>query len=379
MLHLLVLWGWVALAYLAEIFFFNSARKFRRLKTPNLPPYTPSVSLIVPFKGEDFEMEKNIRSFLSQDYKNLEILFVAHSKGDSSYKILKQFSKKASILVRDSRYGNCSFKIASQLTAIKKARGEVLAFADSDVRPKKNWLSELVRPLQNAAATTSCPWYIPPKNNFSSCLQSSWNSSAGLSLTVNQKHNFIRGCSFAIKSPTFKSLGMEKIWEGEFSDDASLTLKLKKEQLPITFVPEAIVPIFEDFDLPKLKELTTRWVKIVKHYSNKTIRFAFLIYGFLALVFMTGLILLFEGIFQNSSYILPAILLLLPQLFSVLRARMRFKKMEALFPEEREGMRKTRSRVVALDFFVKFLILFNIAKAKRMKSVRWRGKEYQLS
>jgi len=34
--------------------------------------------------------------------------------------------------------------------------------------------------------------------------------------------------------------------------------------------------------------------------------------------------------------------------------------------------------VILSDFFVKFLILYNIIRAKRMKSFVWRGREYRL-
>jgi cellulose synthase/poly-beta-1,6-N-acetylglucosamine synthase-like glycosyltransferase len=190
----MVLWGWAGLVYLEEAFLFCHALRFRKNRSVPERAGAPPVTLIVPFKGEDFEMEKNILAFLEQDYSKKEVIFVAHSRKDPSYRILKKFEGRAAILVRDPKFGRCSYKLASQLTGLEKAGGEILAFADSDVRPQKNWLRELINPLSGPrpGASTSSPWYIPPSGSLPSCLQAAWNSSAGLAILPGPRHNFVR-------------------------------------------------------------------------------------------------------------------------------------------------------------------------------------------
>ena len=395
-----------ALGLLVEAKFFRSTLKLResaRQKTGN--DFTPKVSLIVPFKGVDQGMGENIKAFLSQDYPDYEVIFVSHSREDPSFKLLKELLSKhqklellqkfksAKILVRDEKYKDCSFKVASQLTAVREAKGEVLAFADSDVRPGRDWLGNLVAPLANKeiGASTSTIWYVPEipfaqtskegtaENSFEqntkgsmfwTCLMSAWNSSAGLSLTQSRKRNFIRGCSFAIRKEKFEELGMEKIWEKEITDDASLTVRMKQEGSPIKFVPRAIVPAFEGFDREKVSELTTRWVRIVRHYDRKAIRFAFLIYGISVATLAAG-ILSFAFGFPGIG-----IVLLLPQAVSLLRSWLRFKLAEDVLPEWKGSMSSSKAKIILSEFFVKFLVLYNIVKTRGMKSIIWRGREY---
>lgn len=378
-----VVWGWITLVFMIEALLMRGTIRFQRSFLQQREPtaqggFTPRVSLIVPFKGLDQGMDENIHAFLSQEPKPDEVFFVAHSKDDPSFFILKKYKDKATILVRNPRWNDCSFKIASQLTALGHASSEVLAFADSDVRPHKDWLHQLVQPLQSPemGAATSCPWYVPPDTAVASSLQAAWNSSAGLSLT-RTKHNFIRGCSFAIRRERFYSLGMKEIWTQELSDDASLTLALKRNKIPIAFVPRAIVPLVESFSLEKFQELSTRWVKIVRHYSRKTIRLAGLIYGFYTFTFLTGLATLAVGL-VNPVYLVPGVLLLVPQLLALYRAAVRFSTIEQLLPSWREQMKQTKKSVLLLEFMVKFFILSNIIKARRMKSIHWRGRAYRL-
>jgi cellulose synthase/poly-beta-1,6-N-acetylglucosamine synthase-like glycosyltransferase len=170
---------------------------------------------------------------------------------------------------------------------------------------------------------------------------------------------------------------MKEIWEKEFADDASLTLRLKKERAPIEFVPRAIVPIYEEFDWKKMRELSTRWIKIVKSYSRKTIMVGLLVYGFPAVNFFAGLFFLALG-FSVPSYFLFAILFLLPEGLGIARAKIRFGSVEKLLPGSLREMKKYRRKIILLDFLVKFVVLYNIVKAKTMKSIEWRGRVYRL-
>jgi len=81
---------------------------------------------------------------------------------------------------------------------------------------------------------------------------------------------------------------------------------------------------------------------------------------------------------SSPVYLFPAFLLLLPSVLGILRAAWRYHLMERQFPEHRQEMGKTRWRVILLDFLVNFLVLYNIAKAKSMKSISWRGREYRM-
>ncbi|MGB9370817.1 MAG: hypothetical protein WCB79_02640, partial [Halobacteriota archaeon] len=62
-------------------------------KKRTFPPYTPTVSVIVPCKGTDHGFHENIPAFLTQEYPTYQILFVVDSKDDPAYSALDQLTK----------------------------------------------------------------------------------------------------------------------------------------------------------------------------------------------------------------------------------------------------------------------------------------------
>ena len=58
--------------------------------------YNPFTSLIIPCKGIDYEFDKNIASFYTQDYENYSLIFVVESTEDPAYQRLRQLKDKYS-------------------------------------------------------------------------------------------------------------------------------------------------------------------------------------------------------------------------------------------------------------------------------------------
>src|SRR5260370_32391427 len=69
---------------------------------------------------------------------------------------------------------DCSEKVNNLRVAVEQLppEFEVLVFADSDGRPGRNWLHNLVAPLGDVriGATTTMRWLIPNRTNFPTAL-----------------------------------------------------------------------------------------------------------------------------------------------------------------------------------------------------------------
>lgn len=112
------------------------------LLSPNkVVPYgDPLVSVVVPTFNRDRTIARAIFSALRQTYKNLEVIVVDDGSRDSSVPIVKSIAASHPqvrlIEHRTNRGGS-----AARNTAIAAAKGEVIAFLDSDDewRPEKLW------------------------------------------------------------------------------------------------------------------------------------------------------------------------------------------------------------------------------------------------
>jgi ceramide glucosyltransferase len=280
----------------------------RRMSRTRSSRYQPKSVVIVPCKGLEPELEENIRAYLTQDYRDYEMIFVTESAADPAYGLLSRVvkqSRRPCWLVVAGEAQNQGQKVhnliagVDMLDSIDRRRIEVLVFADSDARPSNEWLSELVAPLEpkdkekekskdkdlgadhSIGATTGFRWYAPVNGRLGSLLLSAWNSSAiGL---LGARSKFAWGGSMAIRRENFNKLEIRKHWEGAISDDYVLTSAVLKAGLNIKFVPRCLVPSPADAGIKELLEFTTRQLRITRVYSPQVWKLSFwtnLLYNF---------------------------------------------------------------------------------------------------
>jgi len=120
--------------------------------------YQPRAVLIVPCKGLDTAFDENIASFFGQDYGNYLLWFVVAEESDPAYGRLRELidrlgptSKAQDVRVLVAGRGqSCSQKLHNLLHCYERIADdvEVLAFADSDICIRSNWLDHIVYPLR---------------------------------------------------------------------------------------------------------------------------------------------------------------------------------------------------------------------------------------
>src|SRR5215510_11796345 len=156
--------------------------------------YQPKAVVIVPCRGLEQGFEENVQAILAQDYRDYEVIFVTDSENDPAHGVLARLLKQRRRLspptwmVVAGEAKNQGQKVHNLLAALDTLNSighvEALVFADSDMRPARNWLTELVAPLgdHRVGATTGYRWYLPstegaaPARNFASTLLSVWNA-----------------------------------------------------------------------------------------------------------------------------------------------------------------------------------------------------------
>lgn len=245
-------------------------------------PYRPKALLIVPCKGIDYGFEENIRAMLSQDYRDYDVVFVVEHEYDPAYSVLTRIMKshrRSAWMVTAGQAEQCGQKVHNLCAAIDMInaldrRAEVLVFADSDARPSRQWLANLIDPLsdRNVGATTGFRWFIPSGylffgviSKFPSIIASIWNAGA-LSL-LGENSSFAWGGSMAIRRDTFDALQIRRRWEGSVSDDYVLTAAVRDAALKIKFVPQCLTASHIDMRVSDLLEFTVRQMRITRVYS----------------------------------------------------------------------------------------------------------------
>jgi len=395
----------IALAAIASqlLFLFQTYRNHRyalREYKKKRPWKAKRVALILPCKGLDSAFEKNIASFFEQDYENYLLWFVVADESDPAYselcKLKSQLSqtskaKDVQIFVagKIDEQQKCSQKIHNLLYCYEKIGDdiEILAFADSDVCVRSDWLSHLVWPLRQYryGAASGYRWFIPRKSNLASLALSAVNAKVA-QLLGNTRFNQAWGGSMAIRVDVFRKVGLDKIWPKALSDDLSLTYAVKKAGMKLAYVPACLVASYESTTWPELFEFARRQFLITRVSRPGTWWFGLLssLYSILGL-WAGAALAIYAAAIKDANLTIFATVPIAFFAGQIIRAIMRQKMANKLINYERQAtsneQRAMKAACVAdilLSWLWSLLMLVFIISSAFGRTIYWRGIRYKL-
>jgi len=385
--------AWVAI-FAQLLFLYNAVRNYRyalaKYARPPRSSHRPRAAVIIPCKGLDERFRTNIQSFLSQDYDNCHLFFVVQEESDPAYAALQETigqaqqdsrARDAQILIAGLSH-SCSQKIHNLLYAFGRLADdtEVVAFADSDICVRRDWLSHLVWPLRRAkcGVATGYRWFVPVRNNLATLGLSAVNAGVA-QLLGNNRFNHAWGGSMAVRREDFRRLGLPALWENALSDDLSLSQAVKKAGMNVVFVPACLAASYESTTWSRLYEFSRRQFLITRVYAPQT--------WWLGLLSSLGSVVGFWGTAALAGYAwaLGAEHLLLcaavPIVFFVgqlIRVILRQSMIVRLFREYAPSVRPAIIADVLGFWFWSILQLLFISSSAFGRTIRWRGVRYRL-
>lgn len=337
-----------------------------------LPDFQPFVSVIAPGRGLEPGLAENLRPLLAQDYARYEVLFVFDRADDPAIQVVEQLTSAARIVIAgpatDSGQKVHNLRVA---TTQVDPDSEVLVFVDTDARPGKSWLKQLVAPLadETLGAASGYRWFIPKKGGVASRLRGVWNASIASALGGDTTKNFCWGGSTAIRRDTFDRLAINDRWRGTVSDDFTITSVLKEAKLPIHFTPNCLVASVGDCDFKELLEFTTRQIKITRVYAQHLWLPLLLGSALFGIAFFGGLILI--CVYPRSF---AAFFLLLIFALGATKSFIRFRAVSRIL----ETSYRDLVAHIFLWPFASLLYLYNAIVAGFSRRITWRGITYEL-
>ena len=352
--------------------------------------YRPRTVLIIPCKGLDSSFRENITSFFNLDYENYLLWFVVADESDPAYgelcaltKRLEADSQAQDVQVFIAGYGrSCSQKIHNLLYCYEKIGDdvEILAFADSDICVRSNWLSHIVYPLRQSknGVASGYRWYVPKENNLASLALSAMNAKIA-QLLGNTPFNQAWGGSMAIRVDVFRELGIDKIWPKVLSDDLSLSSAVKKAGLKVAFVPACLVASYERATWRSLFEFSRRQFLITRVSTPRIWWLGLLssVYSVLGTWGAAGLAIYAARVHHKDLpvFIAVPVVFFASQLERViLRQRMARK----LLAQDRRAMRGAYVADILAFWIWSLLLLFLIVASGFGRTICWRGIRYKV-
>jgi len=346
--------------------------------------YAPRVAVLCPCKGIEPGLERNLLSLTEFERQNYEIFFILASGSDAARGIVDRVAAgskvKAHVIIAGSP-SNSGEKVNSLRVAVEQLSPEfeVFAFADSDGRPGKNWLHNLVAPLGDVriGATTTMRWLIPNRGNLPTALLAAWNAPM-VTMLSEKGRNFCWGGGTAIRRSTFEQSGVMNEWRNSVSDDYSLTRALTRNNRSIVFLPECLTRSYVETDFRGLLEFTNRQVLITRVYADKVWGPAALTHLLYCMTLLFGAILILSDFFEQRPAFHIATLTFLPILLSSLRNSIRLIGVTECLPAERSQIMGQAWIYILLTILLPFFYIMNFVNSLVTRKIRWRGMAYEL-
>ena len=224
------------------------------------------VSVIIPAYNEEEVIGNCLKSLLKQTFKPLEIIVVDDGSTDNTISIVKncQLSTVNCQLFRQKHLGPGP---ARNLGA-SNAKAEILIFVDADMTFDKNFIKDLIKPIQKkeTIGTFSKKELVSNKDNvWSTC----WN------INRNLPEDRMIPQDYPDQAPVFRAILKEEFDKvggfdttGEYTDDWSLSRKLGKKS---TLAKGAV---YFHTNPEKLKDVfkQARWIGKNEFISGSLIR-----------------------------------------------------------------------------------------------------------
>lgn len=210
--------------------------------------FQPKCSIIVPCKGIPKDLGKNLEGFFELEYPDYEVIFVVESEQDAALPVIKSIiEKKSNAKVAIAGLAtSCAQKNHNLLAALKFTDNpDVYVFADSDIRPDKQWLRELILPLslKKVTVTSGFRWLHAKKGTIGELTHSYINAFMYVLFSAACFFGGVGlwGGSMAIRRKDFEAFKVAEKWSRASVDDMSLSQVVLKNSGKAVLVPPCVV------------------------------------------------------------------------------------------------------------------------------------------
>jgi len=350
-------------------FWINARRLYKNEKPPS---FSPKISVIVPCKDIHDRFTENVKAICNQDYEDYVVVFITDSENDPAYIQLKSIiNDNPKIRLETADYiEGCSGKISALIKGTTIFDDvDVYVFADSDIKPHTQWLSNLVGHLdeKDVGATTGYRWYFT--HNLKSYLISTWNLASVLPFFYPAL-NYTWGGSTAIKKSLFEELDIADKWKKGFADDLILTESIKNGGYKIKFVPKCIIENSTGDDTGNFLSWGTRQFTWVKWYYPSAWFKSFIRLAGVKILILIGILLLFMG------YVIPGILMISTFLIEILYGWQAITTIKKLTYYEKEKLGRSWLYALLMPLAL-FVNLYNYLGSAVSTEVTWCGRKYK--
>jgi poly-beta-1,6-N-acetyl-D-glucosamine synthase len=278
----------------------------------------PLVSVIVPFRNEEKNLERLLTSLQTQTYKNFEIILIDDHSSDRSFEIAMESGAVNLTIVKNRGEG----KKSAIITGIQMAKGSLIATTDADCVLPERWLSESPRHfMDDHVKLVFGGVKIRQDKNFFSVLQAIEFASligSGAATAALGLPTMCNGANLAYRKSAFEQVnGYEGNLTIASGDDEFLMRKIH-HRFPggVCFInsPDAVVETAAQPDLFSFFRQRVRWAS-KWHYSASVFSVALSVFILLAQISWLCALLILATSFHPGIFVASIVKILAEAVF----------------------------------------------------------------
>jgi ceramide glucosyltransferase len=265
----------VIVLILAWIYVFGStvaALRFARRRIA-APAAQPPVSVLKPLHGAEPGLYENLRSFVDQDYPDMQIVFGVRHSTDAASPIARSLMRNrpgADIeLVVNPRATGSNLKVANLENMLPAARHDIIVLADSDMRVDPRYLAAVTGPLHDPrTGLVTCLYKGMPLGGMWSQLAAMHINHAFLpSALLGEMLGTGGGCfgaTIALRREVLERIGGFARIRDELADDHRLGDAVRELGLTTVLSPYIVENRLAEPSLSSLWRHELRWARTVR-------------------------------------------------------------------------------------------------------------------
>jgi ceramide glucosyltransferase len=232
-----------------------------------------AVTILKPLYGDEIGLFENLASFCAQDYAGaVQIVFGVASSDDPALAVVERlraaFPAKILDVVIDPRTAGSNPKVSNLINMSARIAHDIVVLADSDIRVRPDYLTQLTEGLQRCGGAVTCPYYGISTGNFWSRLSQLTIDGQFLpGVIVGARFKFARPClgsTIALRRGLLAAIGGFEAVADCLADDYELGRLLAEHGGAVTVLPLAVGHVCDEASLGELWHHELRWALTIR-------------------------------------------------------------------------------------------------------------------
>jgi ceramide glucosyltransferase len=233
----------------------------------------PAVSILKALCGAEAGLYRQLRSFCSQRYPQVQLIFGVRESDDPALEVVRrlraEFPGLDIDIVIDGTLHGSNRKISNLMNMLPRARHELLIMADSDILVPEDYLRRIVPPLlDSGVGLVTCPYVGRASRGMPAILGAmfinEWFMPAVRLAASFGSQSFVSGATIAVRRETLTAIGGLGTLADQLADDYRLGERVRQQGLRVVLADQAVYTAVDESSLRTLWGHELRWMRTIQ-------------------------------------------------------------------------------------------------------------------